>query len=43
MTLERSNMLVLAVPGLVIALSFTYVTEHLLPGQSLPDHAADGR
>jgi iron(III) transport system permease protein len=32
MTLERSNMLVLAVPGLVIALSFTYVTEHLLQG-----------
>ena len=30
--LERSNMLILAVPGLVIALSFTYVTEHLLAG-----------
>ncbi|MGO9854235.1 MAG: ABC transporter permease [Acidimicrobiales bacterium] len=31
--LERSNMLVLAVPGLVIALSFTYVTEHFLQGR----------
>jgi iron(III) transport system permease protein len=30
--LERSNMLVLAVPGLVIALSFTYFTEHYLAG-----------
>ena len=30
MALERINMLVLAVPGLVIALSFTYVTEHFL-------------
>jgi iron(III) transport system permease protein len=30
--LERSNMLILAVPGLVIALSFTYLTEHLLAG-----------
>ena len=30
--LERSNMLVLAIPGLVIALGFTYVTEHLLQG-----------
>jgi iron(III) transport system permease protein len=30
--LERSNMLVLAVPGLVIALSFTYFTEHFLDG-----------
>jgi iron(III) transport system permease protein len=30
--LERTNMLVLAVPGLVIALSFTYFTEHLLAG-----------
>jgi iron(III) transport system permease protein len=30
--LERSNMLVLAVPGLVIALSATYFTEHLLAG-----------
>jgi iron(III) transport system permease protein len=30
--LERSNMLVLAVPGLVIALSFTYFTEHFLQG-----------
>jgi iron(III) transport system permease protein len=30
--LERSNMLILAVPGLVIALSFTYFTEHLLAG-----------
>ncbi len=33
MALERSNMLVLAVPGLVIALSFTYVTEHFLQGR----------
>ena len=31
--LERSNMLVLAVPGLVVALSFTYVTEHFLQGR----------
>ncbi len=31
--LERANMLVLAVPGLVIALSFTYVTEHFLHGR----------
>jgi iron(III) transport system permease protein len=30
--LERVNMLVLAVPGLVVALSFTYVTEHFLSG-----------
>ena len=30
--LERSNMLILAVPGLVVALSFTYFTEHLLAG-----------
>jgi iron(III) transport system permease protein len=30
--LERTSMLVLAVPGLVIALSFTYFTEHLLQG-----------
>jgi iron(III) transport system permease protein len=33
MALERSNMLVLAVPGLVIALSFTYITEHFLQGR----------
>ena len=33
MALERSNMLVLAVPGLVVALSFTYVTEHFLQGR----------
>ena len=33
MALERTNMLVLAVPGLVIALSFTYVTEHFLQGR----------
>ncbi len=32
MALERTNMLVLAVPGLVIALGFTYVSEHLLQG-----------
>ncbi len=31
--LERINMLVLAVPGLVVALSFTYVTEHFLQGR----------
>jgi iron(III) transport system permease protein len=31
--LQRTNMLVLAVPGLVIALSFTYVTEHFLQGR----------
>ena len=33
MALERSNMLVLAVPGLVIALSFTYLSENLLQGR----------
>jgi iron(III) transport system permease protein len=33
MALERSNMLVLAVPGLVVALSFTYVTEQFLQGR----------
>ncbi len=32
MTMERSNMVVLAVPGLVVALSFTFVTEHYLSG-----------
>jgi iron(III) transport system permease protein len=32
-TLQRTNMLVLAVPGLVVALSFTYVTEHFLQGR----------
>jgi len=31
--LQRTNMLVLAVPGLVIALSFTYLTEHFLQGR----------
>jgi len=31
--LQRTNMLVLAVPGLVIALSFTYVTEQFLQGR----------
>jgi iron(III) transport system permease protein len=30
--LERSNMLILGVPGLVIALAFTYLTEQLLSG-----------
>jgi iron(III) transport system permease protein len=30
MVLERVNMLVLAVPGLVVALSLTYLTEHFL-------------
>jgi len=33
MAVERTNMVVLAVPGLVIALSFTYVTEHFLQGR----------
>jgi iron(III) transport system permease protein len=32
LALERTNMLVLAVPGLVVALSFTYMTEHFLRG-----------
>ena len=44
--LERTNMLVLAVPGLVIALSFTYVTEHFLQGrfyQTQPAAGADLR
>ncbi len=31
--LERSNMLVLAVPGLIIALSLVFFTEHYLGGQ----------
>jgi iron(III) transport system permease protein len=31
--LERTSMLVLAIPGLVIALSFTYVTNHFLAGR----------
>jgi iron(III) transport system permease protein len=31
--LEQVNMLVLAVPGLVVALSLTYVTEHFLQGR----------
>ena len=30
--LERSNMLILGVPGLVIALAFTFFTEHYLAG-----------
>ena len=33
MAVERTNMVVLAVPGLVIALSLTYVTEHFLQGR----------
>jgi iron(III) transport system permease protein len=33
MAVERVNMLVLAVPGLVVALSLTYVTEHFLQGR----------
>ncbi len=33
MALERTNMLVLAVPGLVVALSLTYLTEHFLQGR----------
>lgn len=32
MALERANMLVLAVTGLVVALSFTYLVEHFLGG-----------
>jgi iron(III) transport system permease protein len=31
--LERSNLVVLAVPGLVVALSLAYVTEHFLQGR----------
>ena len=31
--LERSNMVILAVPGLVIALSLTFFTEHYLSGE----------
>jgi iron(III) transport system permease protein len=31
--MERANLLVLAVPGLVVALSLTYVTEHFLQGR----------
>ncbi|HEX4434890.1 MAG TPA: iron ABC transporter permease [Acidimicrobiales bacterium] len=33
LSLERSNLVVLAVPGLVIALSLAYVTEHYLQGR----------
>ena len=33
LALERVNMLVLAVPGLVVALSLTYLTEHFLSGR----------
>ena len=33
LTLQRANLVVLAVPGLVIALSLTYVTEHFLQGR----------
>ena len=33
MALERVNLLVLAVPGLVVALSLTYLTEHFLQGR----------
>jgi iron(III) transport system permease protein len=32
--MERPNMLILCVPGLVVALSFTYLTEHFLNGFS---------
>ena len=32
--IERSNMVILAVPGLIIALGFTYFTEHYLQGGS---------
>ncbi len=34
--IERSNMVILAVPGLIIALSFTYFTEHYLQGRFYP-------
>lgn len=33
LSLERSNLVILAVPGLVVALSLTYVTEHFLQGR----------
>ncbi|HEX3332866.1 MAG TPA: ABC transporter permease subunit, partial [Acidimicrobiales bacterium] len=33
MALERVNMVVLAVPGLVVALSLTYLSEHFLQGR----------
>ncbi len=33
LSLERSNLVVLAIPGLVIALSLAYVTEHFLQGR----------
>jgi iron(III) transport system permease protein len=33
LTLERSNLVVLAVPGLVVALSLAYLTEHFLQGR----------
>jgi iron(III) transport system permease protein len=33
LSLERSNLVILAVPGLVIALSLAYVTEHFLQGR----------
>jgi iron(III) transport system permease protein len=33
LALERMNMLVLAVPGLVVALGLTYLTEHFLQGR----------
>jgi iron(III) transport system permease protein len=33
LALERLNMLVLAVPGLVVALSLTYLSEHFLQGR----------
>jgi iron(III) transport system permease protein len=33
LALERSNLVVLAVPGLVIALGLTYLTEHFLQGR----------
>ena len=41
--LERTSMLILAVPGIVIALSATYVTEHLLAGPLVPDHPSAHR
>ncbi len=33
LSLERSNLVILAVPGLVVALSLTFVTEHFLQGR----------
>ena len=40
--LERSTYLVLAMPGVVIALALTYFTEQYLGSAGLPDRAAPG-